>query len=218
MSVARFIPATERALLLEALGNPRDRLLATLGFNTGMRISSLLSLRWSQLLDTTGRPLPYLEVSRRHLKGGRARWCRRVRSIRIPLNHEVAKSIQELAFQVAGSQRPSPEAWVFASRKHFPGVLSRRQAHHLLVKAAARAGLTGRVAPHSLRRTFAGEIYVRSGLVETMTLLGHRSPVTTAAYLRPEEAFLDHLVHGLADPLPLSAARFAPVALQHDAL
>jgi hypothetical protein len=69
MSVARYITPEERLQLLAVLPNPRDRLLVVLGLNTGFRVSELLSLKWGQLWSN-GQPLAFVEVARRHLKGG----------------------------------------------------------------------------------------------------------------------------------------------------
>jgi integrase len=94
MSITRYIELAERSLLLRALPDSRDRLLVILGLNTGLRISELLPLRWSQLVRN-GEPTPLLEVSRRFLKGGRGPARKQVCSRRVPLNAAAAAAIKE---------------------------------------------------------------------------------------------------------------------------
>ena len=199
MSIARYLDQQERHRLLAELPSPRDRLLVVLGLNTGLRVSSILSLRWKQLMRGQ-EPLAFLEVPRRFLKGGRALTKKRVSSRRIPLNAAAAAAVKEWAFARAGSGPVDGEKYVFSSRKRFPGGLSRRQAHTIISEAARRAGLSPGVAPHGLRRSYAGDVYLATGkdLLAVQALLFHSSPVTTARYLRPRQEDLDQVVLGLA--------------------
>lgn len=199
MSTTRYIQPAERELLLQTLAIPRDRLLVVLGLNTGLRISELLTLNWGQLVRN-GEPTAPLEVSRRFLKGGRGRARKQVCSRRVPLNAAAAAAIKEFASARFGSGPVDRDAAVFASRKHYPGVLSRRQAHTIVSGAALRAGLAEGVAPHSLRRAFARAVYAATNhdLVATQTILGHASLLTTAHYLRPRQEELDQVVLNLA--------------------
>jgi len=198
MSTARYITPAERQRLLAELPNPRDRLVAIIGFNTGLRISEILSLRWKQLMRGH-EPMAYLEVPRRFLKGGRARTKKRVTSRRIPLNAAVAAAIKEWAFARTGSGPLPGERFVFSSRKRYPGVLSRRQAHTIISEAAHRAGLAPGVAPHGLRRSYAGDVYAATGhdLLAVQSLMNHRSCLTTALYLKPRQEELDQVVLSL---------------------
>jgi integrase/recombinase XerD len=173
-------------------------MLVILVLNTGLRISELLTLHWRQLVRN-GEPTPLLEVSRRFLKGGRGPARKQVCSRRVPLDAAAAAAIREFAFARFGSGPVDRDAVVFASRKRYPGVLSRRQAHTIISEAALRAGLAEGVAPHSLRRAFARDVYAATNhdLVATQTILGHASPLTTARYLRPRQEELDQVVLNL---------------------
>ena len=91
------------------------------------------------------------------------------------MNQQVGSSIKQ----------GKPETWrpLFPSRK-FGSALSRSQAHRILERAFQQAGLNGKLATHSLRKTFAQRIYDASGdifLVKEM--LGHKSVETTKQYL-----------------------------------
>lgn len=199
MSVARYISPEERQALLVELRDPRDRLFFQIGVNTGLRISSILSLRWRQLVQN-GEPVAILEVPRRFLKNGRGVHRKKITSRRIPLNAAAAAAVKEWAFARFGSGPVEPEAPVFTSRKRYPGTLGRKQAYTLLRAAAERAGLKSGVAPHGLRRAFAGDVYSATGkdLIATQNLLGHASPLTTALYLKPKEEDLFNVVRNLS--------------------
>ncbi len=76
-----------------------------------------------------------------------------------------------------------PQRPLFPSRK-FGNALSRSQAHRILEKAFQKAGLNGKLATHSLRKTFAQRIYDASGdIFLVQELLGHKSVETTKEYL-----------------------------------
>ena len=162
MSTTRYLSPEERARLVAALPSPRDRLFAILAANTGFRVSELLSFRWHQLMQG-GVPVEFVEVARKDLKGGRSRRARRIRSRRVPLNAAAALAVKEYAFALTGGGQPNPNQWVFASRKRFPGVVSRRHMRDIIHDAARRAALVGSIAPHSLRRAFAEDSYRASG-------------------------------------------------------
>ena len=198
MSVARYINPEERQALLQELRDPRDRLFFQLGVNTGLRISSILGLRWRQLMQD-GEPVGILEVPRRFLKGGRGVHRKKITSRRIPLNAGAGAAVKEWAFARFGSGPVEPEAPVFTSRKRFPGTLGRKQAYTLLRAAAVRAGLKKGVAPHSMRRAFANDVFLSTGknLLAVQFLLAHASPLTTALYLRPQEEELFNVVRNL---------------------
>lgn len=197
----RFLEAEERERLLAQLGNSRDRLLFVLGINTGFRVSELLSLRWEQLWRN-GKPVDVVTVTRAKLKGGRSRNRQRVRNRHVALNAAAAAAVREHAFAVGGSSEPNPTGWVFASAKRKPGVISRRHALHVIATAAERAGLEVGVSTRSLRRSFGRDVYSKSGhdLLLTQAAMGHRSVLSTQAYLRRREDEAQAIVRALAEP------------------
>lgn len=200
MSAARYLTSDEKLRLLSELPSARDRLLVVLGANTGLRISELLSLAVGQVWRD-GSPSAVLQVARRHLKGGRGARKRHVLSRRIPLNAAASTALSDYIIGRFGLRAPPPDAVLFKSQRHPHRAIGRLQAYLILREAAARAGLEGPVAPHSLRRTFAGDVYELTGhdLVATQKLLGHSSPVVTANYLRPGQDKLDQVVMALGE-------------------
>ena len=74
---------------------------------------------------------------------------------------------------------------VFPSRNKSGSVAMNRQtAHEMLKKAFEDAGLNGKLATHSLRKSFAQRLYEESGdIYLVQELLGHRNVSTTQNYL-----------------------------------
>lgn len=221
MRTARYLTPDERERLLGALESTRDRLLVVLGLHTGFRAVELLSLRWGQIWRD-GRPLGEVHVARRHLKGGRSRHRKSIRSRAVVINEAVARAIREHAFATAGSGNPPREGFVFASRKRFPGVIDRRRAHEILVRAAKRAGLADGISTHSLRRTFGRSIMELAdraapgrGILAAQQALAHQKITTSQLYLRLAEEEVASLVHQLGAPAPSTLAA-EPVALGYE--
>ena len=62
--------------------------------------------------------------------------------------------------------------------------MHRQTAHDILKKAFIAAGLNGKLATHSLRKSFAQRLYDKTGdIYMVQELLGHRNISTTQKYL-----------------------------------
>lgn len=62
--------------------------------------------------------------------------------------------------------------------------MNRQTAHEILKKAFTAAGLNGKLATHSLRKSFAQRLYEESAdIYLVQELLGHKSVATTQKYL-----------------------------------
>jgi site-specific recombinase XerC len=92
-----------------------------------------------------------------------------------------------------------PDTALFHSRKGANQPLRRGQAGHLLCRAYAASGLTGMIGCHGMRKTFGQRVYEKTGrdLRAMQHALGHRSPASTAAYLRVDEQALDAIILAL---------------------
>ena len=61
---------------------------------------------------------------------------------------------------------------------------NRKNVHEMLKKAFIAAGLNGKLATHSLRKSFAQRVYEHSGdIYLVQELLGHKSVETTQKYI-----------------------------------
>ena len=156
----------------------RNRGLFMLGVSTGGRISELLSLTIGDVYQN-GKPVGDLLYSKNIVKGGEV-------SRAVPVNQDGMTAIATLiAWHREKYLNTKPDRPLFPSR-HKSGTvpMHRQTAHQMLKKAFMDAGLNGKIATHSLRKSFAQRIYEQSGDIYLVKeLLGHRNVATTQAYL-----------------------------------
>ena len=201
MSAARPLLPDEEIKLLAALDRRRDQVLFLFGRLTGFRITELLSVRVGDIWDLAG-VRSEITLSRQRLKGGHGVQRRRVRSRTVPLNPRLRGALQTYLDERFAGEEPSPGTFLFASRTGENRPISRVQAYRILKAAAAATGRPERVATHSLRKTFAQDVFERSGhnLVLTQRALGHSSVMTTARYVSPDEDAISAAILGLGAP------------------
>lgn len=141
----------------------RDLLLFTLGINTNLRISDLLSLKRE---DIDGDKIVLKES-----KTGKTK--------RIHLGDKTVKSIAPLL---------PASGYLFPSRKSDKDgnarPITRTQAWRILNGAAERAGLDIEFGTHSMRKTFAYHAYKQGvDLALLMRILNHSSQRETLRYI-----------------------------------
>ncbi len=150
----------------------RDRVLFTLMLGSGIRIGSALALDITDLNLADGR------VRLRSMKGGGEHDVFVPDRVRDELAKLVDKRTGGPVFLARGGQR-----------------VTIRQVQRRLSEWLARAGVQGRFSPHSLRHTFATELYRRTGDVALVqAALGHASITSTMVYARVDEARLREAV------------------------
>lgn len=152
--------------------NPRDLLLFTVGINTALRISDILSLRFQDISDS------HIELVEN--KTGKRK--------RIKINAAIRHAMRELAPKDA---RPSD--YLFPSRKGTKPI-GRSQAWRVLSKAAEDAGIITPFGTHSLRKT-AGFFAYKNGtdLSILMRLFNHSSQRETLRYIGIEQEDVDEV-------------------------
>ena len=156
----------------------RNRGLFMLGVSTGGRISELLSLTVADVYQNR-RAVTDLLFDKSIVKGGEI-------SRAVPVNTDGRRAIEDLItwhrekYGKLNVKRP-----LFPSRNgQGEKRMSRRTAHDVLKKAFEAAGLNGKLATHSLRKSFAQRLYDQTGDIFTVQeMLGHKSVVTTQKYL-----------------------------------
>jgi integrase/recombinase XerD len=170
----KAISVDEVTRLLEAAGAPdtplalRDRALLELLYGTGARISEAVGLAMDDLDGPGG-------VVRLAGKGGRQRV--------VPVGSFALSAVHAYLVRarpaLASSGRGTPALFLNARG----GRLSRQSAWAVLRAAAARAGLTIEVSPHTLRHSFATHLLDGGADVRVVQeLLGHASVTTTQIY------------------------------------
>ena len=154
----------------------RNRCLFLLGVNIGTRVSELTALRIGDVWQH-GKVVSVLTLRKETVKGKRE-------SYSVPLNSTAKAVILKLiAWKKAKGEVILPSAYLFASQKG-EGRLSRVQVHRILKKVYQKAGLTGKVTTHSMRKTVANKVYSATGdLLVVKEVLGHKNLATTQQYL-----------------------------------
>ncbi len=170
----RAIPLEDVERLLDAAGSAdgprglRDRALLELLYGTGARISEAVGLTVDDV--EVGGSTVILRG-----KGGRERI--------VPLGRYAAQALDGYLVRarpaLAAGGRGTPRLFLNARG----GPLTRQSAWAILRAAAGRAGLTGRISPHTLRHSFATHLLDGGADVRVVQeLLGHASVTTTQMY------------------------------------
>ena len=131
----------------------RNRGLFMLGVSTGGRISELLSLTIGDVYQNRAAVTDLL-FEKSIVKGGEV-------SRAVPVNVDGREAIENLItwhrekYKTTHESRP-----LFPSRNKSGSVAMNRQtAHEMLKQAFTAAGLNGKLATHSLRKSFAQRLY-----------------------------------------------------------
>lgn len=168
------LDAVERVLAAAGAGEGptglRDRALLELLYGCGARISEAVGCAVDDLDLRTG-------LVRLHGKGDKERI--------VPIGSYAVAALD--AYLVRGrpalALRGTGAPAVFLNARG--GALSRQSAWAVLAGAADRAGLSGRVSPHTLRHSFATHLLEGGADVRVVQeLLGHASVTTTQIYTR----------------------------------
>ncbi len=161
----RIASETEIALLIRAAPTKRDRLLIEVGYAGGLRVSELVALTWSDVIDR-GDGVVQLSVTG---KGGK------VRQVVLPV-------IVGRALLASRDDAPT-SAPLFPSRKGGAPLLA-RAVNRMLKKVADAAGVNPAISAHWLRHAHASHALDRGAtLAEVKDTLGHANVATTSGYL-----------------------------------
>lgn len=159
--------------------NLRDYALFTLGINSGLRISDLLKLRVSDVMDDKGKLRDRITI--REQKTSKAK--------EFPFGETTRKALKEYL----DSFEHGPNMVLFPSKKG-KGALTRQQAYNIINEAAKAVGIKEPVGTHTLRKTFGYWAY-QSGvdITRIQKLLNHSSPSVTLAYIGITQEELDNV-------------------------
>ena len=156
----------------------RNRGLFMIGVSTGGRISELLSLTIGDVWQNQ-QPVSDLLFDKSIVKGGEV-------SRAVPVNSDGRNAIESLiGWHSEKYKTIAPTRPLFPSRnKNGTVAMNRQTAHEMLKKAFIDAGLNGKLATHSLRKSFAQRLYEESAdIYLVQELLGHKNVSTTQKYL-----------------------------------
>ena len=157
-------------------GNFRNYVLLTLGLNTALRISDILSLRWCDVYHFEQEHFYYELVIREQ---------KTKKETRIPLNRTVLLTLEhykELEKEVCR------EDYLIHPSYNRKTAISRVQAYRIIKDLSIEAGLERPISCHSLRKTFGYQAW-KSGAepVLLMSIYNHSSYSITKRYLGIEQ-------------------------------
>ena len=150
--------------LIEAIRNPKHKLMAKLIYSAGLRVSELVHLKRKDLeLD---RNLGWVRKG----KGNKDRLFIIARKIKYELSDYIAK--ENIYY----------DSWLFKGQKQ--GHLSVKAVQWIIKRAAKNAKIAKNVHPHTLRHSFATHL-IENGydVASIQSLLGHNSSETTMVYV-----------------------------------
>jgi integrase/recombinase XerD len=153
----------------------RDRTLLELGYGAGMRVSELCGLGITDLLLSEN-------LVRVFGKGGKERL--------VPIGRSVIGAVSVYLHQVRPEiDRGQSGGRVLLNARGRP--LSRVGAWGIVKRAAARAAITKRVTPHTLRHSFATHLLEGGAdLRAVQEMLGHADLSTTQIYTHVDREYL----------------------------
>ena len=187
-------PAEEQALLsvfnCRYPTQLRNRTMILLALNTGMRISDLIKLKWSDIELDTGRC---------HVKQGKGRKDRVI---------FVKPDILSAMIDTVKKQGRGIEGLCFVTTKGDP--IQTAFLRRMIGERAAKAGITKRVHFHLLRHTYLTRLYGRTKDLRLVQLVaGHASSSTTEIYTHLSGADIKAAMletDGFEDPDPKEMA------------
>lgn len=189
ITAPKWLTGQQQAALVEGVrkkGSYRDETIILLMLNTGLRVSEVTKLKWTDVrlkgqfnkLCVTGKGNKYREV---------------------PLNSTACKVLEDLR-----RQRTTcfPSETVFLNKYGQP--ISTRGVFKLISNYATNANLYG-VTPHTLRHTFCkNAIDLGVSINQVAMIAGHSSLDTTKVYMVPSEKDLHDAVEKMVRPSTVS--------------
>ena len=149
-------------------GNIRNYSLIVLGVCTALRVGDLLNIKWSDVYDER------LSIFRSHITINEKKTGKQKT---IALNKHAIEALGKLLPIRRGS-------FIFMSNRKEDKAISRVQAWRIIREAAEAIKIAGRIACHSLRKTF-GYFAWKSGVlpIMLMDIFNHSSYEITQRYL-----------------------------------
>ena len=187
MKGCRCFTDQEADMVMKSFAGPyaiRDRAIFAVGRYTGERISAILGLKVGDAVQD-GKIADTVTYRRATRKG-------KIEGRTVALHHEAKAALAAWINELAKDNVLTAEDHVFKSRKG-QGPISRVQYHRILKEAIRANELTGKIATHSMRKTFADRVHEKLGrdIFRTAKALGHKNINSTASYLSFKDADIE---------------------------
>jgi integrase len=165
----------------------RNVCLFVLGVETGLRISELLSIRVSDVIDVCGRVKQVLKIKKSFVKGKKS-------GRDITLSPSARDAVFKAVTELSDYHKSRSSEFLF-SPTYRTGAITRRQAYCIISQAIRSAGITHTKGTHTMRKTCAERTAMCAlrkyydkqtttlPTVAVMRALGHANLQTTERYL-----------------------------------
>lgn len=164
LALPEVLTKEEITLVIGAIRNPKHRLMISLLYGAGLRVSELLNLKVKEISFEN----KYGFI--RHGKGNKDRI--------FILPDSILSQLQELI----KFENLSAEDCLFLTNRR--EIYSPRSVAEIIKQACKNTGIKRRIHPHTMRHSFATHLIQNGNSVnEVQSLLGHKSPETTMIYV-----------------------------------
>ncbi|ECP9685362.1 site-specific integrase [Listeria monocytogenes] len=186
--------ALMKTILSQGDFGERNVLLFSIGINTAYRISDLLSLKLSDVLEIYRQKVRVksrLKMTEQKTEKNNS----------VILTKKLQKDIWDFVVKehAKAIDQQDLDHYLFTSRKKKAGErpLTRQQGWYIISEAGKKAGLEN-LGTHSMRKTFGYHLYKNGvGLELIQVLLNHSSPRITLRYIGIEQEDKDQAVSSL---------------------
>ena len=154
----------EVMILIEAIKNPKHKLMVKIIYSAGLRVSELVHLKVKDL-----------DIERN------LGWVRKGKGNKDRL-FIIARSLKNELVEYISYKNLNQESWLFTGQKQ--GHLTVKAVQWVIKRAAKEAKIKKNVHPHTLRHSFATHLVENGNDVYSIqSLLGHNSSETTMVYV-----------------------------------
>ncbi|WP_209451980.1 tyrosine-type recombinase/integrase [Leptospira ryugenii] len=189
LRLPEVLSESEVLALCQVLKNPKHRLLLQLAYSSGLRVSEVVQLRFSQI-DFDRKVIRIKQA-----KGKKDRVGLLANSLSQDLSQykNLLRMYEQLQSSRIRTAKERPADWIFPGQKGTQH-LSIRTAERIFEIAKERCGITKPVSFHSLRHAFATHLLEQGTDVRVIqALLGHESLRTTQIYTKVAKRQLERV-------------------------
>ncbi len=156
----------------------RDFLLFLMGINVGLRISDFLKLKVGNV-----RNRDYIAIKEQ--KTGKYK--------KFPITDSFKPVLEEYI------RDKKDDEWLFSSQRGDNKPITRIQAYRIINNACAKAGISGKIGTHTLRKTFGYHFYQETKDVALLQcLFNHSAPSITLSYIGINQDIIDSSLRSFA--------------------